>query len=453
MKIKLLYVVSGLLLPAFAFANICGTDYQNFNPTTNGLDFVTVQSSETLKPCIVNMGLFFNYAANSLTYSQSLNANFQSGQKAHDRILGADLSLGFGLTDRWDAGISVPFVITQEVTDDYYVSSYGGRGATEVKLNTKYRFLGGDEGGLAAVVSMNKNLIEDNPFTGRNAGPTWNLELAADTTLASNWAVGVNAGYRWRNKGEPIPNTPFVPMGNQWIYSAAASYLVASLDTKIIAEVYGSHTAEKVNQDTDRSLNALEGLLGLKYDATTNLALHLGGTTQLDSSLGGPQWRIYAGMNWAIGAGCAKAAAPEAVPAPIPPVTSTGATKPPVVEAFNVDVELLFRWNSDTIDEANFAKLDPFFQDLFKGGFERLVVEGHTDSVGVEIYNLDLSQRRANHVRDFLMAKYHLPEAKVEAIGYGQTQPVANNGNFQGRRKNRRVALKIHRLVASSEKK
>ncbi|WP_413288159.1 OmpA family protein [Bdellovibrio sp. HCB337] len=451
MKLKLLFALSGLLLPASALANICGTDYQNFNPTTNGLDFVTVQSSETLKPCIANMGVFFNYAADSLTYSQSLNATYENGQKSRDRILGADLSLGFGLAERWDAGINVPFIVSQEVTDDYYVSSYGEKGATEVKLNTKYRFFGGDDGGFAAVLSMNKNLIENNPFTGTGAGPTWNLEFAADTTLASNWAVAVNAGYRWRDKGEPIPNVPFVPMGNQWIYSAAASYLVASLDTKIIAEVYGSRAAEPVDQDTDRSLNALEGLVGLKYDATTNLALHAGGASQLDTSMGGPEWRVYMGLNWAIETGCAKPAAPEPVPATPPPAT-TAEAKAPVEEAFNVDVELLFGWNSDKVDEESFSKLEPFFQDLFKRDFDRLVVEGHTDSVGVEVYNLDLSQRRAKNVRDYLVAKYKLPENKIESIGYGQTQPVADNGNFQGRRKNRRVALKVYRSVASSPK-
>src|SRR3954462_6219419 len=125
MGIKLLSALGVLLLPASAFANICGTDYQNFNPTTNGLDFVTVQSSETLKPCIINMGLFFNYAANSLTYGPSINPTFRQGQQANDRVLGADLSLGVGLSERWDVGVSMPFVLSQQVSDDYYVSSYG----------------------------------------------------------------------------------------------------------------------------------------------------------------------------------------------------------------------------------------------------------------------------------------------------------------------------------------
>jgi len=425
-----------------AFANICGTDYQNFNPTTNGLDFVTVQSSETLKPCIINMGLFFNYASNSLTYSRTLNAGFQNGQKGHDKTLGADLSLGMGLTDRWDIGLNVPAILSQTVEDDYYVASYGNTGVTEIKANTKYHLMGDDNGGLAAILSVNKNLISDNPFAGKNAGPTWNFELAADTTLAEKWAVGVNVGYRLRDKGDQVPNTPFVPMGNQWIYSTAASYLIASLDTKVIAEIYGSRPAEKIDQDTDRSMNSLEGLLGVKYDATSNLAIHVGGTTQLDNSLGGPDWRAYVGMNWAFGAGCEKKAAAPVVSQepPTPEKTST-------VEAIKLDVELLFKWDTEKIDEKVFDSLDPVFQEAFKRPFDRLVVEGHTDSIGNEAYNLDLSQRRAKSIRDQLIAKYKLPAEKVESMGYGHTQPIADNGNFQGRRKNRRVEIKIYRTI------
>src|SRR6187431_918759 len=109
MKTTLISLLLAVLLnPQNAEANICGTDYQNFNPTTNGLDFVTVHSSETLKPCVINAGLFFNYAVNSLTYSRTLNAQVISGQKLKDKTLGADFSFGFGITDRWDFGVNIP---------------------------------------------------------------------------------------------------------------------------------------------------------------------------------------------------------------------------------------------------------------------------------------------------------------------------------------------------------
>jgi outer membrane protein OmpA-like peptidoglycan-associated protein len=75
------------------------------------------------------------------------------------------------------------------------------------------------------------------------------------------------------------------------------------------------------------------------------------------------------------------------------------------------------------------------------------VIEGHTDSIGYADYNLDLSRRRADNVRDTLVA-FGLPAAKVSANGYGAQKPIASNGNFQGRALNRRVEFKVLREAA-----
>jgi len=421
-------------------ANVCGTDFQNFNPTTNGLDFVTVHSSETLRPCVINMGLFFNYAVNSLTYSKTLNANVVGGQKSKDRTLGMDLSAGMGITDRWDFGINIPAIINQDVDDDYYVSSFDHGGITEIKANTKYRLMGNDSRGLAAALSMNHNLIEDNPFTGKNPGPSWNLELAGDTTIANKWAVGLNAGYRRRSQGEPINGVPFVPMDDQYIYSGAASYLISSIDTKVIFEIYGSQAAKKVTQDTDRSLKTLEALAGFKHDVNQNIAAHFGFTKQIDTSLGGPEWRVYTGVNWAIGPVC-KEKAPEVVQAPPPPEPPAAAPD----EVYTLNIDLIFAHDSDQIGTRHLEPLDNFIKGLTSQGFTRIVIDGHTDSIGHPEYNMGLSLRRANRVRQYMIEKHKVDAKTLEAAGYGLTKPIADNGNFQGRQKNRRVEFNVWR--------
>ncbi len=441
MRLTSLAVIALAVFSFHARANICGTDFQSFNPTTSGLDFVTVHSSETLQPCVVNMGLFFNYAVNSLTYSKTLNANVVGGQKGKDQTFGADLSAGMGLTKRWDFGFSIPFVISQHVDQDYYVSSFDNGGATEVKANTKYRLLGDDSGGLAGILSFNYNLIRDNPFTGKNPGPGWNFELAADTTLAKKWAVGLNAGYRRRSQGKPLPGVPFVPMDDQYIYSAAASYLISAIDTKVIFELYGSQAAKKVTQDTDRSLSSLEALVGLKHDISQNIAAHFGYTKQVDSSLGGPEWRVYTGVNWTIGPIC-KEEAPKVVVAPPPPEP---APTPAPDEVYTLNIELIFAHDSDQIGTKHVAPLDDFIKGLISQGFTRIVIDGHTDSLGDPEYNLGLSLRRANRVRQYMIDNHKVDAKKVEATGYGLTKPIADNGNFQGRQKNRRVEFNVWR--------
>jgi outer membrane protein OmpA-like peptidoglycan-associated protein len=387
------------------------------------------------------MGLFFNYAANSLTYSKTLNSNYPSGQKRKDRVLGADVSLGIGLTDKWDVGFNIPFVLSQTVQDDYYVASYDKNGATEIKLNTKYHLLGDASGGVAAILSMNKNLIEDNPFAGRSPGLTWNYELAADTTL-DKWAAGVNVGFRDRNPGEAYSNTPYVPLEDQYIYSVAGSYLISSIDTKIILELYGSRPTRGLTQDTERSLNSLEGLVGFKHDYSQNIAMHFGMTTQIDQSMGGADWRVYAGLNWAIGPVCKTEVAPE--PVVVAPVAAT-ATQPEEIQLTIQIGEVPFTIGSAEIPDELLQQLDGPFTEAISKPYKKILIGGHTDTLGPDAFNMDLSERRAAFVKKKLIEKHKIPADKIDALGFGPTTPIADNGNYQGRRKNRRVEVKIFR--------
>ena len=72
----------------------------------------------------------------------------------------------------------------------------------------------------------------------------------------------------------------------------------------------------------------------------------------------------------------------------------------------------------------------------------QIAVEGHTDNIGTAEYNLDLSQRRAQAVHDFLLSQ-DVAEGRMSVTGYGLTRPVADNATDEGRQKNRRVDLVI----------
>ena len=72
-----------------------------------------------------------------------------------------------------------------------------------------------------------------------------------------------------------------------------------------------------------------------------------------------------------------------------------------------------------------------------------LQIEGHTDSVGGDEFNQQLSERRAGSVRDFL-ADQGVPASGITARGFGKTQPVASNDTAEGRQRNRRVELVVN---------
>jgi len=72
----------------------------------------------------------------------------------------------------------------------------------------------------------------------------------------------------------------------------------------------------------------------------------------------------------------------------------------------------------------------------------RFEIAGHTDSVGSEAYNRDLSEKRARALKRYLMDQYNVAENRLETIGYGESQPLADNDTEQGRARNRRVVFK-----------
>lgn len=449
-SIKRVLFVLGVLafgLP-HAHANVVGADTQNFNPITNGLDFVTVHSSETLQPGLLNFGLFLNYAVNSLPNYE----NVTTGDRTNftDTLTSADLNLGIGLARDWDAGFSMPVLLSQSVDSDVtaFRGEFAQTGMTEIRLNTKYRFFGNQDSGLAVVASANFNQIEDNPFAGQEAGPTYNLELAADTTW-SRYAVGANVGYRIRNPGDPIAGVPVEPLEDQWIASTSVSYLLRGYDIKLIGELFGSFPVKQSDFATDRDLSSLEVLGGMKMDITPSIAWHAGGGTEVLHGTSSPDWRIYTGVNWVVGPVFAKPkevivrvdkAALDAMGNEVDPYGG----KPEPEEKF-IARDVLFKFNSDEVDDLFRQSLQRLADYLKRPpGFKNLVIEGHTDSVGSEAYNEKLSQRRADSVRKVLL-EFGLAEAKVQSIGYGEARPIADNGNFQGRAQNRRVEFKLTR--------
>jgi len=69
-------------------------------------------------------------------------------------------------------------------------------------------------------------------------------------------------------------------------------------------------------------------------------------------------------------------------------------------------------------------------------------VEGHTDSRGSNEYNMDLSIRRANAVKNLLLQR-GVADGRIDVVGFGETTPVATNDTEAGRQRNRRVEIKI----------
>ncbi len=153
-------------------------------------------------------------------------------------------------------------------------------------------------------------------------------------------------------------------------------------------------------------------------------------------------WVVMAGVSIPIGARPQAAPAPRPVaevvaPRPVPTPEPTPVTETVVLKGVN------FCFDCDTLSEQAQRTLDGNAMALInKRPNATFEIAGHTDSVGSDSYNQDLSQRRAVSVRNYLVDQ-GVDADRMTANGYGESQPVADNSTESGRAQNRRVELRI----------
>ena len=104
-------------------------------------------------------------------------------------------------------------------------------------------------------------------------------------------------------------------------------------------------------------------------------------------------------------------------------------------------IGLQFATSTATLTPASLTILDKFAPVFEKHPGMTYTIEGHTDSAGAHQYNLDLSQRRAEAVRAYLVNEVGGLEASISAVGYGEDRPIANNATANGRAENRRIEI------------
>lgn len=112
------------------------------------------------------------------------------------------------------------------------------------------------------------------------------------------------------------------------------------------------------------------------------------------------------------------------------------------LSAVQANGKIRFATGSADLDTDDVRVLDGLVIAALRCGSARVVVEGHTDSVGDPAANMALSQRRAAAVLDYLVAA-GIPADRLSAGGYGDTRPVADNESDQGRQINRRIDFTV----------
>ncbi|SDI46075.1 Outer membrane protein OmpA [Pseudomonas flavescens] len=115
----------------------------------------------------------------------------------------------------------------------------------------------------------------------------------------------------------------------------------------------------------------------------------------------------------------------------------------PVADAVRVELDVKFDFDKSQVKQQSLGDIQSLADFMKQYPQTSTVVEGHTDSVGTDAYNQALSERRAKAVRDVLVNQYGVGGTRVEAVGYGESRPVADNATEEGRAINRRVEAEV----------
>ncbi|MDQ6978916.1 MAG: OmpA family protein [Mariprofundaceae bacterium] len=126
----------------------------------------------------------------------------------------------------------------------------------------------------------------------------------------------------------------------------------------------------------------------------------------------------------------------KAMPMPMPAPKPV----PKVIDLHGVQ----FETNSAALTSASLPVLNHAVATLKENPSIRVEVAAYTDSRGRDAYNMKLSGKRANSVMQYL-TKHGIDASRMQAKGYGETSPIADNNTDEGRAKNRRVELNIQR--------
>lgn len=106
------------------------------------------------------------------------------------------------------------------------------------------------------------------------------------------------------------------------------------------------------------------------------------------------------------------------------------------------DSGLMFAVNKSELTDDTRANLSNLAANLNEHKDTNILIEGHTDASGSDDYNQELSEKRAKVVTDYLVSQ-GVDASRVSTMGYGESQPVADNETADGKKKNRRVEVAI----------
>lgn len=429
-KVKFLVIalIASVLLPlsSFAFHEI---DVVTFTPATDGGKFLSIHQSKTLKQFGFNVGLTTDYA-NRPFEVQFVGSGIRVGGIIDD-LLVMQAHGAFGVTDWLSFGANVPVAA--------WMTQYVGAGATktkyyfklgDVRFDAKFRILDRDRYhvGLAIVPFIYFPTGKEFNYMGNGM---WSpgASLVFDVDIANRVFLGTNVTYRNYRRTQWDPGNVNAVLDDTLNIGGAANIRITD-DWAVIGEMWAESVLKSFFKRKIQTES--EFLAGVKFTPqkfAKGLGITLAGGRGITNAPGSPNYRALLGINYRY----------EKLPGPPKPLE----VEAKVEEKIVITQKIHFEFNRSIIQPVSFPILNDVAKILKENEQIHLVrIEGHTDWIGSNEYNQRLSDSRAKAVREYLI-KQGIAAERVEAYGFGESKPIADNNTTLGRAKNRRVEFTV----------
>ena len=117
-------------------------------------------------------------------------------------------------------------------------------------------------------------------------------------------------------------------------------------------------------------------------------------------------------------------------------------------EDVSIGLNVEFDFNKSFIKEEYHNDIKKVADFMKEHPDTKIVIKGHTDSIGKKSYNMRLSRTRAKSLRQYLINKFGIDGSRIATIGYGPNKPIASNDTEEGRQKNRSAEAVIEEVKA-----
>ena len=427
-----------LLAPCAARAQ--QLDAERFKPSVTHDGFVNADGSAvrtTADPW--EIGGYLNYGRNQLV-TESSAGNIR--QKVISGRLGGDAFASVTIAKPFAIGLDIPFFVVQ--TGDAKPSFAG---LDDIRLVPKLRILDDVSDGIGlAIAAEVRAPTHAGDFAGGTRAPVFAPRLIVDHRFGA-LRLGANAGVTLREK-----TTYFnVVAASELAYAAALEYRFGGIDGKVAlgAELLGGVGLVKSSKEELPH----EVFPFLKFDPSTEVELVGGAGVGLVAGYGVPVVRVFFGLVY-------RPTSHDSDKDGVPDEEDKCPNEKETINGFEDDdgcpdegpakviveqgrIRILetvkFKTGSAELDPQSHSILNQVALTMRANPkIKRIRVEGHTDETGSRDRNMELSQQRAESVRNYLIGRRVSPQ-RLSAKGYGPDRPLAKGNDDDAHAKNRRV--------------